>query len=649
MGLSLAPRVGITKDEHEHIRAHYARASPWLERHFGGTPLLFASFPLGWDGDRVFHKVLEDLPASIGTVEVHTSSGVHAFVRLDAHNITWVCAKYYAVELDGWSPTLDDPQRAAFARIVLSPHGSTSEDAVFSGARLLAGRLEAEGLQAIPVLDGFRGLTLWIPFSDGPDYDRLSSWLRVFAAKAATDEPALFTVANLRAERGNRIYLGTKSNHPGMGTLLPYALRGTPALEVSLPVPFDDLGKIRNGEVTAGGFAEYMRLFGDVFERERLRMRSQTFGLREPVRETASFVSVPWVAETSEPTPRNYIIAAALAVLADGKSHDADDILAEGLKRGLLPESTTRKYVYTALHEYIVRTLGAGRVPAILQNTGTPATFRINEPADTWPDVPIPALPRWLPDEVVASLIARLRATATGDDTRAFEIAACDAFAALGFLATHVGGNAEPDGVLVAPLGIASFRVVLECKTASPGGTVSNPRPEEAAKFRDAAQATKSILLGPAFGGDASLDAELRVHEVALWTVDDLISALEAQIGPEEMRPLFEAGRVEPALRALLWERDHGRRKRVAVIADRMAHALWQTQGTLATTVPFEQMPVIGEETLFILVDQALAAEGLTEGARLDEARAAIALLLDTGTLRREGAGFVACRPPRVP
>jgi hypothetical protein len=121
---------------------------------------------------------------------------------------------------------------------------------------------------------------------------------------------------------------------------------------------------------------------------------------------------------------------------------------------------------------------------------------------------------------------------------------------------------------------------------------------------------------------------------------------LEAQIGPDEIRPLLEAGRVEPVLRALLWERDHGRRKRIAVIADQMARALWQTQVTLATTVPFEQMPVIGEDTLFILVDQALAAEGLMDGARLDEARAAIVLLLDTGALRHEGVGFVACRLP---
>jgi len=36
-------------------------------------------------------------------------------VRLNAHNVTWLCAAHTAVELDSWAPTLDDPQRAAFA------------------------------------------------------------------------------------------------------------------------------------------------------------------------------------------------------------------------------------------------------------------------------------------------------------------------------------------------------------------------------------------------------------------------------------------------------------------------------------------------------------------------------------------------------
>lgn len=102
------------------------------------------------------------------------------------------------------------------------------------------------------------------------------------------------------------------------------------------------------------------------------------------------------------------------------------------------------------------------------------------------------------------------------------------------------------------------------------------------AKFRAGVDATRSVLLGPAFGNDASFVDELRVHGGARLTVDDLAAALEAQIGPTELRPAFEAGRAEAPLRAILWERAHGRRKRFAVIADRLARAMWRTLTMLA-------------------------------------------------------------------
>ena len=70
-----------------------------------------------------------------------------------------------------------------------------------------------------------------------------------------------------------------------------------------------------------------------------------------------------------------------------------------------------------------------------------------------------------------------------GGDLAAFEIAVCAAFALLGYLAQHVGGNGRPDGILTAPLGRAGYRAIIECKTASPGEIVANPRPEEPAKF----------------------------------------------------------------------------------------------------------------------------------------------------------------------
>jgi len=88
------------------------------------------------------------------------------------------------------------------------------------------------------------------------------------------------------------------------------------------------------------------------------------------------------------------------------------------------------------------------------------------------------------------------------------------------------------------------------------------------------------------FSNDASFDDELAHRGVACWTVDDLATALRAQIGPNELIP------PSPSV-ARLWERDHGGRTQRRVV------------------VP--------------LVDESLFVEGVTICETLDEARAAIA------------------------
>jgi len=185
---------------------------------------------------------------------VRTSTGSHPYVRLDAHNLTWLVAGRCAVEFDSWSPTSDDPTRAAFGRLILAPRGTATDESIFTAAAVFRDALASEQLQAILVLDGFRGASLWIPFDDGPTYDRLGAWLHHFATKLAAEYADTLTTAPLIKDRGDRVYIGTKSNHPGMGSLLPYALRGTPSLEMALPLAWHDLGKIVNGSVTAATF-----------------------------------------------------------------------------------------------------------------------------------------------------------------------------------------------------------------------------------------------------------------------------------------------------------------------------------------------------------------------------------------------------------
>ena len=103
--------------------------------------------------------------------------------------------------------------------------------------------------------------------------------------------------------------------------------------------------------------------------------------------------------------------------------------------------------------------------------------------SDVWPDIALPSPPRCLDTVGVDTLVQRLRDTLTALDTSSFEVAVCDAFSALGFVTSHVGGNGAPDGVLAAPLGLAGYRSILECKTAKDGSVVANPRPEVPRSF----------------------------------------------------------------------------------------------------------------------------------------------------------------------
>ncbi len=507
--------------------------------------------------------------------------------------------------------------------------------------------LESLGLAAILLLDGLRGIALWIPFDDAPGYYALATWLRTFTDAAAREHPDLLTTEWYKADRGDRVFLGTQSNHPAMGSILPYSLRGSSALEVAIPIARDMLGTCANGDVTAANFGQYLAASGDVFGLLRGSIGPQRFAEIGPMTVAVERRVYDIPLELVPEDLHSATVAAAVAILRDGKTRDASVILAEAIARGLLPKSVTKKTLYLALHGYIVRARGVGRIPEIAQVPKT-TQFRINRPADDWPDVPLPARPSSIDPAERAAIVGRLRATATGDDSGAFEAAACDAFALLGFVVTHLGGYAQTDGLLIAPLGSEGYRVVLECKTASEHGVVSNPHPEEAAKFRGEHNAEYSILLGPAFAREESLDDELQQHVVSLWTVDDLVTAVEAEISADECRGLLAPGRVMHALEGVLWEREHGHAKRVAVVADLIWRLGWQTQVALARGgVLAADTPPLTEEALALMVDDALVRAGATGGASRADAEEALRGLQVRGVLRPAHEGYVVILAPR--
>lgn len=207
------------------------------------------------------------------------------------------------------------------------------------------------------------------------------------------------------------------------------------------PIAWNEFETFDNGDVTLCDAERRLSWRGDAFAKEVAAIGAQ----RLPKDVTAA--ALVRVAAMFFPEPelpmRGHIVSAAIEILADGKPRTADELLAEALKRGLVPKNTTHRYIYTALIEYIARTKGHDRKPLIVQDPDH--RFRVNHSADDWPAPKMKPAPRAAIAEAPNS-ITRLRTASTGDDPQAFELAVCDVFGALGFVATHVGGGVPPTG-----------------------------------------------------------------------------------------------------------------------------------------------------------------------------------------------------------
>lgn len=612
---------------------HYAIAGPLLERYFAGIPFVWSTLPGGVGGPTIYHGPLSDRTVPKGpVVNVPSATGMHRYPALSAERIEGL-VRHGAIEFYSWTPATTDPTRARFGRILIETLPDAEYGTVFEGINAVEDVLRSARVRWVRIFDGRQDAALWIPFSDAPSYDDARAWLHERCLEAVQRCPTAVTLApNSHGGDPALSHLHVQSNAVGRFSILPYSVRAQKGYPIAIPagphfyLPDD---APRPDTRVAGQLHAWVTMYGDGFEDLTKRFWAQRF---------ATVAKAP-----AMPAQRSHgpIVNAAIAVLQDGRSHSAEEIMQIAEQRGLLDERATQKYVYTSLIEYIARANGNGRKPAVVQNADR--TFRINEPPDEWPPL---AEEEPASDPTIEALIERLRATASGGKPAEFEQAVCDAFDALGFAATHDGGQKAPDGFADAPLGVLSYRVMIECKSADEG--VNDPGVFEAAKFKEGYGAQYCALVGRAFSGEIELVKELHNHGVSAWTVDDLAAVLRNGVDPFEMRPAFEPGFAADAIDDVLWERQHGRAKRVRLVAEAIVRTGTTTQAGYRGA-PAEA-PRITEDVAMVLVDQDLAAQGSSATCSREDVRDALDFLANplVGAVVRDGSegGVVVVRRP---
>jgi hypothetical protein len=150
------------------------------------------------------------------------------------------------------------------------------------------------------------------------------------------------------------------------------------------------------------------------------------------------------------------------------------------------------------------------------------------------------------------------------DDERDLEMALVSAARAIGFVAKHIGGADEPDGVGRYSDYPGGERVItLEAKSSKGTPTLSQLDFATLAKHREAYDAQAVLLIAPRYPGldeEAAVPTMARQQRISCWTVDDLAAVTSAverrQITAQEILDIvlstFPPAEVHAKVQALL-------------------------------------------------------------------------------------------------
>jgi bifunctional non-homologous end joining protein LigD len=239
----LYPPAAVTKQD---IAEYYQSVQQWMLPRLIGRPLALVRCPAGIASKCFFQRNWSDtMPSSVGKVvidkqknESHVTiddlAGVISLVQMDVLEIhTWNCK----------NDDLDHPDQLVFD---LDPGPGIVWKQMIEAARTIKKTLDSLKLPTFLKTTGGKGLHLTIPIKPTVPWTAAKSFCKTIA-QSLVDESPLF-VANMRKDlRGGKVYVDFNRNDRTATAVTPYSTRSRAGAPVSMPLPWEELGRIKSG------------------------------------------------------------------------------------------------------------------------------------------------------------------------------------------------------------------------------------------------------------------------------------------------------------------------------------------------------------------------------------------------------------------
>ncbi len=256
---------GYTKGD---LIQYYASVAEVLLPHLEGRPLSMSRFPDGVDGPSFFEKRAPGhQPDWMSTAPVPSDSqgGVIDFLMADRMEALMWFANMGCIEVHPFHSRVGTLDRPDYAIFDLDPSEGAEWDQVVAGGNLIRVALERLGLTGCPKLSGSRGLHVYVPLEPVHDFERVRRFVGEVGRYLVAANPDDLTMEWDKRRRKGKVFIDHNRNASGQTIASVYSVRPRPGAPVSAPLHWDEVGRVRNGDVTMATLWDRLQRHGDLF------------------------------------------------------------------------------------------------------------------------------------------------------------------------------------------------------------------------------------------------------------------------------------------------------------------------------------------------------------------------------------------------
>ena len=259
------PDEGYTKGD---LIQYCLSVSRYLLPHLRERPISMSRYPDGITGESFYQKNApghqpEWMPTA--PIDSESQGGLIEFLLADSSEGPSWFANMGCIEFHPFHSRQHTVEFPDYAIFDLDPAEGSTWDQVVSTARLLNVFLGQLNLVGYPKLSGSRGIHVYVPLEPVHSYDRVRRFTGEVGGYLAAANPDDITMVWEKKKRTGRVFVDHNRNAFGQTIAAVYSVRPRPGAPVSVPLQWEEVGELANGDVTIANVWERLEKHGDLF------------------------------------------------------------------------------------------------------------------------------------------------------------------------------------------------------------------------------------------------------------------------------------------------------------------------------------------------------------------------------------------------